>query len=121
MSRIPKPINMTTGEPSWRWRRIAFFLVLLFSLTMLWRLVGHDDTALNYAIATGLIWLAAALVLIYTGFATAQDLLAIFVTKTGRPYADVPPSTGGTVEKTMTEKTTVKADPIPPEHFGSGQ
>lgn len=119
MSRIPKPINMTTGEPSWRWRRIAVFMVMIFSLITLWRLVGHDDTALNYAIATGLIWLTAALVLIYTGFATAQDLLAIFVTKTGRPYAE---PVSGTVETKTVETKTVKPDPtVPPDNFGSGR
>lgn len=105
---IPPSINQTTGEPSWRWRRVAFFMVLIFSLVMMWRLVDNDDTALNYAVAVGMVWLAAALVLIYTGFATAQDIIAIFVARSGRPYA----SQAGSVETTT--KTTVTPDPNTP-------
>lgn len=119
MSLVPKPINMTTGEPSWRWRRIAFFIVLIWCLWTVGGMVDRIDSALNYAIATGGLWLAAGLSLMYMGFATIQDLLAIFITKSGRPYAE---TISGTVETKTVETKTVKPDPtVPPEKFGSGQ
>lgn len=86
---IPKPSNETTGEPSWRWRRIVALGVIIFCMVEIDILRDNADTGLNGAIAEGLLWLLFAITLIYTGFATAQDITAIITARSGRPYADV--------------------------------
>lgn len=111
MSRrmIPPPTSQTTGEPSWRYRRIVIFAIILFCF---WRLIAlHDasDTALNYGLMLGYSWLLGLTALYYVGFATAQDLVAMVVAWSGRPYA--PPV--GKVETTETRTTVVDPDPPP--------
>ena len=78
------------GEPSWRWRRILIYAVLIWACVQLAVLVDASDTRVNETIAWGWLVLITALVLGYTGFATVQDVAAIWATRTGRPYADPP-------------------------------
>jgi hypothetical protein len=59
-----------------------------------WRLVALEsasDTRVNETIAWGWILLVASVALGYLGFATAQDIAAIFATRSGTPYAPAPP------------------------------
>jgi hypothetical protein len=103
----PKP-----GEPSWRWRRIIIYAVLAFACWQLYRLVDASDSRLNETIAWG--WQVIVMVLVtgYTGFATAQDIAAIWTTRTGRPYADPPVDP---VSAPLPENTTVVVQPKNPE------
>ncbi|RWF44315.1 MAG: hypothetical protein EOS65_02755 [Mesorhizobium sp.] len=80
----------STGEPSWKWRRIIIFIVLAWACYQLYLLINAQDSRLNETIAWG--WQLIVMVLItgYTGFATAQDIAAIWTTRTGRPYSDPP-------------------------------
>lgn len=75
-----------TGEPSWKWRRIMVFLVTGFACALLWHMVNAPDTTVNQTIAYGLIFLIAAVVFFYTGMATAQDVVAMWTTKSATPY-----------------------------------
>jgi len=45
-----------------------------------------SDTVVNQKIADGLILLIGAVVFFYTGMATAQDIVAMWVTKQAMPY-----------------------------------
>lgn len=110
MPAIPPPINEKTGEPSWRWRRIAVFIMLAYCMFALWDLVDNSDSELNSVIASGLLWLMGTTFLVYCGFATVQDVTAIITTRTGRPYAE---PVVGTVETVTTEKKTVTVDDEP--------
>lgn len=78
---------MKTGEPSWRWRRIVIFTVTAFCLWQINGLVDALDSELNRLIAYGLLVLSGVLVLGYTGFATVQDVIAIWRTGRALPYA----------------------------------
>jgi hypothetical protein len=84
---LPKTSSQTTGEPSWRYRRIMVFAIVAFCMLMLWLLIDRTDTGLNGTIAAGLLWLLGVIALLYTGFATVQDVIAIWRTRSGLPYA----------------------------------
>lgn len=66
------------------------YAVLVWGCYQLWRLVDAEDSRLNETIAWGWQILIMVLVTGYTGFATAQDIAAIWTTRTARPYADPP-------------------------------
>lgn len=85
--KLPKPINEKTGEPSWRYRRLAIFLVSIWACYQLAELVDAADSRLNETIAWGWQLILIALVLGYTGFASIQDIVAIYTTRSGRPYS----------------------------------
>lgn len=95
--------NPKTGEPSWFYRRTMAFAIVgvcLFNLTRI------TDSVLAEVSA----WLAFGVFLLYGGYSTVQDLLAIWVAKSGRPYAE--PAPGVTVEtETVKTKTTATPDP----------
>lgn len=85
-----------SGEPSWLWRRLFALAVLAFAC---WRLVALEsapDTRVAETIAWGWILLLASVALGYLGFATVQDVAAIFATRSGTPYA--PAATADTEE-----------------------
>ncbi len=103
------------GEPSWKWRRIMIYGVLIWSAYQLFILVDAKDTRLNESIAWGWQVLMMVLVLCYTGFATAQDITAMLTTRTARPYADPAPTPTPAPEQTVVVKTEV--DPKPPPGF----
>lgn len=90
--RLPPTTSRATGEPSWRYRRIMVFAVAAFCMAMLWLLVDRSDSGLNGTIAAGLLWLLGAIALLYTGFATVQDVIAIWRTRSGLPYAPERPA-----------------------------
>ena len=77
-----------TGEPSWSWRRWIIIGVILFSLYMIWDLKDSADTMVNRTIVESVFMMAMAFGLGYTGLATAQDIAAIWRTKSGLPYRD---------------------------------
>lgn len=84
-----------TGEPGWKWRRAAIFPVIAYACWMLFLLRGDADTEVNKLMASGFLWLIAALLFCYTGFATIQDVIAIWKTGTGLPYAKPPVAVDG--------------------------
>ena len=79
---------MKSGEPSWKWRRLVIFAVTAWACFMLHGLVDAIDSELNSSIATGLLILVGVLVGSYTGFATIQDIAAIWRTGRGLPYRE---------------------------------
>jgi hypothetical protein len=97
------------GEPSWRYRRLAIYAVTIWGCFQLWLLVDSQDTRVNETIAWGWQVMILALVLGYTGFATVQDMTAIWRTRSGKPYSqDAAPPEGW------------PADIAPPEHDDRG-
>ena len=44
------------------------------------------DTRVNETIVSGAFWLIGVIFLLYGGYATAQDIAAIWRLRTGRPY-----------------------------------
>lgn len=123
--KIPPPSNQTTGEPSFRWRRIAFFgitgLCLIFIPTIPF-LPDMDDQ--DVRVMNALLDTIGWVYLVYAGAATGQDIAAIVTTRSGRPYADnvqsvdPPPANKTTVVSDTTTVTggpvNVQADPAPP-------
>lgn len=76
-----------SGEPGWKWRRLVIFPALVFAGWRLMMLEGAADTEINQTIAWGWFVLLYVLLLSYTGFATVQDVVAIWATRSGLPYA----------------------------------
>lgn len=107
------------GEPSWKWRRIIIYVMLIWACFQLHRLVNAPDTRVNESIAWGWQIIIITLVLGYTGFATAQDVAAIMTTRTARPYADPPPdpvpAPGDQI--VVVQKQGDDADPKPPPGY----
>lgn len=120
---LPPPSNEVTGEPSFRWRRIAFFGIVGFCLLFLPILAYLPEIPTNnLRVAESLIDLAGWAFLVYAAGASAQDITAIVATKSARPYAPPP----GKVETTQTTTTVVEPDPsspvdptIPPANYGT--
>ncbi len=79
---------MKTGEPSWKWRRLVTIAVTAWACFVLSGLIDAIDSELNRGIATGLLILVGVLVASYTGFATIQDVIAIWRTGRGLPYRE---------------------------------
>lgn len=75
-----------SGEPGWFWRRWILFPNIIASFVGLWWMRDGPDTVVNQVIAQGFFWNIILSIIIYTGFATFQDIAAIWVTKSGRPY-----------------------------------
>lgn len=75
------------GEPGWAWRRLIVFPAVGFIFWQLTTLPSAADTRVNDTLAFGYMVLAAVLILGYAGLATAQDIAAIFATRSGLPYA----------------------------------
>jgi len=48
---------------------------------------GDADTQVNQMMASGWLWLIGVLIVAYAGFATFQDVVAIWRTGTALPYA----------------------------------
>jgi hypothetical protein len=129
--KLPKPINQTTGEPSWRWRRIAFFGIVGVSflhLASLGIMPSVEDTEVNKTIVESAYWLMGIAFLGYSGIAAGQDIAAILTTRSGRPYADNVQSTAPAPAAPVTvvsDKTTVTGAPVvntqnePPPQPGS--
>lgn len=84
-----------TGEPGWTWRRAIIFPVVIWGCLQLQLLAGAADTKVNETIAEGWLWLITVLVLGYGGFATIQDVAAIWRTGTGLPYKNPPAAIDG--------------------------
>jgi hypothetical protein len=104
------------GMPSWAWRRILIYSVVTYSFYHLHELVNAPDTRVNDTIAFGLLTLVSVLVLGYTGLATAQDIAAIWTTRTARPYADPPadPVDAPPADQTVIVQGPTNIQPAPP-------
>lgn len=113
MTTSPKP-----GEPSWRYRRLLVYAVILWASYQLWVLIDRQDSRLNETIAFGWQVILATVVLGYLGFATAQDISAIMTTRTARPYADPPPPPTPAPEQTI-NVVQKNDDPQPPAGYAS--
>lgn len=89
MQNKPKEAR-TSGEPGWKWRRAIIFPVVAWACWQLMLLMDAPDTRVNETVAT--VWgvLISVLVLGYTGFATVQDIAAIWRTGTAMPYRETP-------------------------------
>ncbi len=85
MTKSPK-----NGEPGWFYRRIFVYTLTGFSCWQLNGLLTATSSALTEALVYGWFGILATLVITYTGFATVQDLLAIWATKSGTPYRKDP-------------------------------
>lgn len=106
-----------SGEPSWKWRRILIFATVVWSFFQLAMLVNGPDTRVNDTIAFGLLVLISTLVLGYTGLATAQDIAAIWTTRTARPYSEPPqePTPPPPGDQTIVVAPVVPRGPAMPE------
>ncbi|WP_174051650.1 hypothetical protein [Rhizobium rhizogenes] len=76
------------GEPPWMWRRVIIFPVVAWACYQLHILINAPDTRVNETIAYGWMMLIGILILGYTGFATAQDVIAIWRTGRALPYRE---------------------------------
>lgn len=79
-----------TGEPGWKWRRLMIFPLVIYGCRELSLLKHVADTEVNERLADGWFLTIIALAFFFTGFATAQDIIAIWRTKSGLPYSPPP-------------------------------
>lgn len=86
MVSLPKS-KKKTGEPTWGWRRGIVIVAVLFCFWQLNGLRIAADTRVNDTLAFGYLTLTAVLVLTYAGLATAQDIAAIWATRSALPYS----------------------------------
>lgn len=115
-SPLPPPVNTTTGEPSWRWRRVMAFGIVAFCCFIIGFGSSAADTKINETIATSAFWLLGIIFLLYGGYSTFQDVVAIWTTRSARPYSDAPPPTP--VDHPPPAVVVVQEDrPTPPEGF----
>ena len=66
------------------------YATLIWACYQLFILINAPDTRVNETIAWGWQLIIMVLVFGYTGFATMQDVVAIYTTRAARPYADPP-------------------------------
>lgn len=84
-----------SGEPGWKWRKMLMFPIVGVAV---WRLIALEsaaDTMVNQIQVQGWFWLLFGYFCVFTGFATAQDITAIFATRSGLPYANPPVAIDG--------------------------
>lgn len=84
-----------SGEPGWSWRKALIFPNVVVAYWMLYLLKDSADTRVNETISWGMTLNIIGSIFIFTGFATAQDITAIFATRTGLPYANPPVAVDG--------------------------
>lgn len=112
--------RVSPGEPRWLWRRLMIFALILFCCWQLDLLRNAPDTRVNETIAWGYVVLIVLLAGFYTGFATGQDIAAIWATRSGLPYA--PPSSPASPAVLAAAAATVAvvpAEPATPTEPGS--
>ncbi len=109
-----------SGEPAWFWRRLIIFATTIWSFIQLSILVNGPDTRVNDTIAFGLLMLISVLVLGYTGLATAQDIAAMWTTRTSRPYSEPPqePTPPPPPDQTVIVQPIVPTGPAMPQPPG---
>jgi hypothetical protein len=76
-----------SGEPGWAWRRAVLIGIIVAAFLLLWGIVNGPDTRVNETVSWGLIIAIISSGLIYAGFATVQDVVAILATKSALPYS----------------------------------
>lgn len=122
LPKLPPPSNVTTGEPSFRWRRFSFFLIVglcFIQMPAMAFLPLIPDTAVNLKIAEGSLDLAGWAFLIYAAGAGAQDIAAIVTTRSARPYSPEaspgpPPAPAGPTNLTVVNPPPATDMPTPP-------
>ncbi|WP_454287275.1 hypothetical protein [Rhizobium arsenicireducens] len=77
-----------TGEPSWTWRRLLVAVVISVSFSLIVGIKDAADTMINRTIVEGAFFLVMAFGLSYLGIPAAQDMIAIWRTKSGLPYKE---------------------------------
>lgn len=77
---------MNTGEPKWRFRRLFIYVLAALSVYELHTLQIAEDTVVNQTLAYGWFTLLSVMTVAYTGFATVQDVIAIWRTGSATPY-----------------------------------
>lgn len=87
-----------SGEPGWKWRRAMIFPLVFYGCWELSLLKYAADTQVNQRLVDGWMLLIVALAFFYTGFATVQDVIAIWRTRSGLPYAQPAPAMGGAAD-----------------------
>lgn len=97
-----------SGEPGWSWRKALIYPNVVASFYLIFVMINGPDTRVNETIAWGLIVNIISSVFFMTGFATAQDIVAIFATRSGLPYAERQPYYQSTTQ------TTAQVDPGTP-------
>lgn len=88
---------------------MAFSIMLFcfFLLLSLGYLPEIPDSKVNQNIVDSCFWLLAIIFLLYGGYSTAQDVAAIIIARSGRPYA----AQANTTETTVTTTTTTPPAP----------
>jgi len=109
----------STGEPGWLWRRLFLFAVVIFACWRLVELEGGIDSRLNETIAWGWLMIISVMALGYTGLATAQDIAAIWATRSGLPYSPASSPIAADVAAASTVTTAVVVDKPAPTEPGS--
>lgn len=104
-----------SGKPEWLWRRLIVFVAIGFAFWQLNGLRAAADTRVNDTLAFGYLTLVAVLVLTYAGLATAQDIAAIWATRSALPYS---PDTAGPDYETVEPGPR---EPTPEELARGGQ
>ncbi len=84
---LPSKKKRKTGKPEWGWRRLIVIVAVFFCFWQLNGLRSATDTRVNDTLAFGYLTLVAVLVLTYAGLATAQDIAAIWATRSALPYS----------------------------------
>jgi hypothetical protein len=77
----------STGAASWVWRRSLALVIVGVALWRLSAMENAPDTRVNDTIAWTWGLLIFSIYALYAGFATADNLLAVFVTKSALPYS----------------------------------
>lgn len=109
-------VKKPEGQPGWLFRRWLVFPTVLFSAAQLEMLRRTDSVEVMKALIWAHWFIVVALVFMYTGFATVQDIIAIIKTGRGLPYKDEPGSTTTKIEQTVVtpSPTVAGADPATP-------
>lgn len=98
-----------SGEPGWKWRKMLMFPIVGVAV---WRLIALEsaaDTTVNQIQVQGWFWLLFGYFCVFTGFATAQDIMAIFATRSGLPYASPPVAIDGEAQPAATQVPPTEA------------
>lgn len=108
--------STNTGEPSWFYRRWYTVINTILSWAALYYMSDNPDTMLNRGIVEGLVWYMVFINATYLLGSTASEMMATFVTRSGRPYADAvqsapPPPPDQTV---VVAQTNVQQPQKPP-------
>jgi hypothetical protein len=83
------PVTKHTGEPRWAIRRLIVLPTVVWAAWEVHTVINDPTTEpdTKKMLAKYLVYLLAFCVATFSGLATIQDIIAIWRTGTGRPYA----------------------------------